>query len=65
MPLTPPARWPIRTGDLVVLVGSAEPVEGEVIAMLPQNQYKVRWLTGLAYRDRISTVMASEIRKKA
>ena len=63
-PLTPPSQWPIRTGDLVVLAGGAEPIEGEVIATLAQSRYKVRWLTGPAFRDRITTVMASEIHKK-
>jgi len=31
---------------------------------LPGGQYKVKWVTGLGYRDRITTVTADEIRKK-
>ena len=43
---------------------SDEYVEGEIIALLAGGRYKVKWLTGVAYRDRITTVMADEIRKK-
>lgn len=60
---TPPRPRP-RAGDVVVLLGSEEYVEGEVIAVLAEGRYKVRWLTGLGYRDRVTTVTADEIRKK-
>jgi hypothetical protein len=64
MPLTPPPRSSIRTGDLVVLRHGHDLTEGYIIAALPEGQYKVKWVTGLGYRDRITTVTADEIRKK-
>ncbi len=64
MPLTPPPHSSIRTGDLIVLRHGREPTEGYIIATLPGGQYKVKWVTGLGYRDRITTVTADEIRKK-
>jgi hypothetical protein len=60
---TPPRPSP-RAGDVVVLRGSEEYVEGEVIAVLVEGRYKVRWTTGLGYRDRVTTATADEIRKK-
>ncbi len=42
---TPPRPSP-RAGDVVVLRGSEEYVEGEVIAVLDEGQYKVRWMPG-------------------
>jgi len=60
---TPPRPRP-RAGDVVVLLGSEEPIEGEVIAALADGRYKVKWTTGLGYRDRVTTVTADEIRKK-
>ena len=63
-PLTPRPLPSIRTGDVVVLLGSSEDTEGEVIVTMPDGRYKVRWATGSDYRDRITTVTAGEIRKK-
>jgi hypothetical protein len=63
-PLTPRPLASIRTGDVVVLIGSSEHTEGEVIVTMSDGRYKVRWATGLDYRDRITTVTAGEIRKK-
>jgi hypothetical protein len=63
----PPTRRPpasIRTGDVVVLLRSSEDTEGEVIVTMSDGRYKVKWATGLEYRDRITTVTAGEIRKK-
>lgn len=54
----------IRTGDLVVLLRSPEPTEGEVIVTLSDGRYRVKWITGVGYRDRITTVTADEIRRK-
>ena len=64
MPLTPQPRTSIRTGDVVVLLRSPEDTEGEVIVTMADGRYKVKWTTGLDYRDRITTVTAGEIRKK-
>lgn len=64
MPLPPPPHSSIRTGDLVVLLHGLEQTEGYIIATLAAGRYKVKWVTGLAYRDRITTVTADEIRKK-
>jgi hypothetical protein len=61
----PPARPKLRVGDVVVLRQSGEYVEGEIITILADGRYKVRWLTGLAYRDRIATVTIDEIHKKS
>jgi hypothetical protein len=63
MPLTPPPHASLRTGDLVVLRHGREHTEGYIIATLPDGQYKVERVTGLGYRDRITTVTADEIRR--
>lgn len=63
-PPTPRPLASIRTGDVVVLLGSSEHTEGEVIVTMSDGRYKVRWVTGRDYRDRITTVTAGEIRKK-
>jgi hypothetical protein len=63
-PLPPRPLASIRTGDVVVLLGSSEDTEGEVIVTMSDGRYKVRWTTGPDYRDRITTVTAGEIRKK-
>ena len=63
-PLTPRPLASIRTGDVVVLLGSAEHTEGEVIVTMSDGRYKVKWATGVDYRDRVTTVTAAEIRKK-
>jgi hypothetical protein len=60
---TPPRPSP-RAGDVVVLRESVEYVEGEVIAVLAEGRYKVKWTIGLGYRDRVTSVTAGEIRKK-
>ena len=60
----PPPRPQPRAGDVVVLRQSQEYVEGEVIAVLGEGRYRVKWLTGVDYRDRITTVTVDEIRKK-
>jgi hypothetical protein len=65
MPLTPPPRASIRTGDVVVLLRSPQDTEGEVIITMSDGRYRVKWATGPDYRDRITTVTAGEIRKKA
>ena len=62
-PKPPPHPQP-RAGDVVVLRQSQEYVEGEVIAVLGEGRYRVKWATGVEYRDRITTVMVDEIRKK-
>jgi hypothetical protein len=48
---------------MVVLLRSSELVEGEIIVTLSGGRYKVRWVTGEGYRDRVTTVAADEIRK--
>jgi hypothetical protein len=63
-PPTPRPLGSIRTGDVVVLLGSSEHTEGEVIVTMSDGRYKVRWATGPDHRDRITTVTAGEIRKK-
>ena len=63
-PLTPRPLASIRTGDVVVLLGSSEHTEGEVIVTMSDGRYKVTWAAGPDYRDRITTVTAGEIRKK-
>ena len=63
-PLTPRPVASIRTGDVVVLLGSSEDTEGEVIVTMSDGRYKVRWTAGLDSRDRVTTVTAGEIRKK-
>lgn len=65
MPLTPPPpHSSIRAGELIVLRNAREHTEGYIIATLPGGQCTVKWVTGLGYRDRITTVTADEIRKK-
>jgi len=39
-------------------------VEGEVITVLSESRYKVKWTLGLGYRDRVTTVAADQVRKK-
>ena len=62
MPTAPGPR--LRAGDVVVLRESQEYVEGEVITVLSESRYKVKWTLGLGYRDRVTTVTADEVRKK-
>jgi len=62
--MSTPPRPRLRAGDVVALLGREEYVEGEVIAVLADGRYKVKWTIGLAYRDRVTTVTADEIRKK-
>jgi signal peptidase I len=54
----------LRAGDVVVLRESRDYVEGEVITVLSENRYKVKWTSGFDYRDRVTTVTADEVRKK-
>ena len=60
----PPPRPQLRAGDVVVLLHSQEDVEGEIIAVLGDGRYKVHWLTGSNYQDRVTTATAEEIRWK-
>jgi hypothetical protein len=62
MPTSPRPR--LRAGDVVVLRGNAEYIEGEVIVVLAEGRYRVKWTMGLGYRDRITTVTADAARKK-
>lgn len=62
MPAAPGPR--LRAGDVVVLREGHEHIEGEVIAVLGESRYKVRWTSGLNYRDRVTTVTADQVRKK-
>jgi signal peptidase I len=64
MTMSTPPRPQLRAGDVVVLRGSEEYVEGDVIAVLAEGRYKVKWTTGLDYRDRVTSVTADEVRKK-
>jgi hypothetical protein len=52
----PPPRPQLRAGDVVVLRQSQEDVEGEIITVLGDGRYKVRWLTGSDYQGRVTTV---------
>lgn len=61
-PKPPPPPQP-RAGDVVVLRASQD-VEGEIITVLGNGRYRVRWATGVDYRNRITTVTVDEIRKK-
>ena len=61
----PPQRPQLRTGDVVVLRQSQEDVEGEIITVLGNGRYKVHWLTGSDYQNRVTTVTAEEVRKKS
>jgi hypothetical protein len=63
-PKPPPPRPQLRAGDVVVLRQSQESIEGEIIAVLADGRYKVRWLTGPDYQNRVTTVTTEEIRKK-
>jgi len=62
-PKSPPPPQP-RAGDVVVLRQSQEHVEGEITTVLGGGRYRVKWETGVDYRNRITTVTANEIRKK-
>ena len=62
-PSTPPHSR-LRAGDVVVLRASQEYIVGEIIAVLAESRYTVKWTTGLGYRDRVTTVTADEVRKK-
>ena len=64
MTMSTSPRAGLRAGDVVVLRGSEEYVEGEVVAVLAGGGYKVKWTIGLGYRDRVTSVAADEIRKK-
>lgn len=63
--MSTPPRPRLRAGDVVVLRGSEEEVEGEVIAVLAEGRYKVKWTIGPGYRDRVTSVTTDEIRKKS
>jgi len=63
-PKPPPPTPSVRAGDLVVLRQSPEAIEGEIIAVLADGRYKVRWLTGSADQNRVTTVTRESIRKK-
>ncbi len=39
----PPPRPQLRAGDVVVLLHSQEAVEGEIITVLVDGRFKVRW----------------------
>ncbi len=60
----PPPRPQLRAGDFVVLRQCQEDVEGEIITILGDGRYKVHWLTGSNYQDRVTTVTAEAIRRK-
>jgi hypothetical protein len=60
----PPPRPQLRAGDVVVLLQSQQTVEGEIITDLGAGRYKVHWLTGSNYQDRVTTVTAEDIRRK-
>ena len=62
--MSTPPRPRLRAGDVVVLRGSEEYVEGEVIAVLAEGRYKVKWTIGVGYRDRVTSVAADEVRKR-
>jgi hypothetical protein len=61
---SPPPRPQLRAGDVVVLRQSQEHVEGEIITVLGDGRYKVRWLTGSDYQNRVTTVTTEEVSKK-
>jgi len=54
----------LRAGDVVVLRQSQEEVEGEIITVLGDGRYKVHWLSGSNYQDRVTTVTTEEIHRK-
>ena len=60
-----PASDSPRAGDVVVLRQSQEYVEGEIITVLGDGRYKVRWLTGSDYQGRVTTVTTEDVRKKS
>jgi signal peptidase I len=62
---SPPPRPQLRAGDVVVLRKGPEYVEGEIITVLGDSRYKVRWLTGSDYQNRVTTVTTEEVRKKS
>jgi hypothetical protein len=64
-PKAPPPPPQLRAGDVVMLRQSQEHVEGEIITVLGDGRYKVHWLTGSNYRDRVTTVTTEEVRKKS
>jgi hypothetical protein len=45
-PPTPRPLASIRTGDVVVLLGSSEVTEGEVIVTMSDGRYRVTWAAG-------------------
>ena len=61
----PPPRPQWRAGDIVVLSQSQEHVEGEIITVLGDGRYKVRWLTGSDHKNRVTAVTTEEVRKKS
>lgn len=63
-PISVSPRPGLRAGDVVVLSGSPEYIEGEVIAVLTGARYRVKWTTGLDRRDWVTTVTADEVLKK-
>jgi len=63
-PPPPPPRPQLRAGDVVVLRQCQEDVEDEIITILGDGRYKVHWLTGSNYQDRVTTVTAEAIRRK-
>jgi hypothetical protein len=60
----PPPRLQLRAGDVVVLRQSQQEIEGEITTVFGDGRYKVHWLTGSNYQDRVTTVTAEEIRRK-
>ena len=61
---TPP-RPRLRASDVLILLWSHEYVEGEVITVLAESRYKMKWTMDLTYRDPVTTVNADEVCKKA
>jgi translation initiation factor IF-1 len=59
----PPLPPQPRAGDVVCLRQSQD-VQGEIITVLGDGRYRVKWETGVDYCDRITTVSTDEIRKK-
>ena len=55
----------LRAGDAVVLLGSPEYIEGEIITVLTGDRYRARWTTGPGYEGRVTTVTTDEVRKKS
>jgi hypothetical protein len=62
---SPPPRPQLPAGDVDVLSQSQEHVEGEIITVLGDSRYKVRWLAGSDYQNRVTTVTTEEVRKKS